>query len=862
MWELHTYGGGDFLRLIFNGLASIFGNDNYGVAIIIATLLGFMAMLVRAAFHRGQMNLQWFLAVVMLYQVALVPKVDIQIIDHVTPHESATVGNIPMGIAAPATIVSHFSYWLTTSFETVFSMPNEIRYTGNGLLFANELVRKSTAMRITTPHIAANFSEFWKTCVFTDIMLGLYPIERMLKTPDLMAFFAENVSRVRTFPYTPYRGDTQPLVCREGIANQMADDLEFEIENATDIYGARVYNNAETRDEAALQFSGTMPLALEFMTGIATSNANIITQNALSNSFKRAMIEQAIDVDSAAAVQDIALARAEQERKASFVVMAKLAHKFLPILQHLFESIIYAFSPVVMLLAMTPLVAKVMINYLRMLLWVNLWPPIYAILHFAMSYFSARAGSAAVVDTGETFTTGLNMMTHVELGQVMSEYAAIAGYLSVSIPLIAWMAVSSSGAMMAGLAGRFLQGYETPVSSAANEAAAGNFSLANVNYDNHKAFQYTSAPLFDTDTAKTRDESGTTSTWHTRGVTMEQAQHSSGFSMDTMETQRSAMQQSLESSKSRLETSKYDLANSNVEVARNAMALSNQVSELQGHSTTTTNQSGVGDDMSKSSLENSVRNWAKSQSQDISEQQVLGIAATLGAKIGIGGGGNNIGAGAGMTYQNTSSERNSDIEKLATEFASSKNFSARVGTFSQNALSGAAQESNTAVESVSDSLTKSIDRQKSESQSYQEALSQVEKQSEVVSKMEETASMIKVNNLESVFEDVRQRGGDSRDFNEQLYDAQRPGNVGDTARQELAPTPKFYPVSPNSDLDLDTLKTMKQNQQLERPEQGEDVDIQVLEDKLEEGQKKIDQKTMGEKSKHRENTEKINDAIH
>ena len=59
---------------------------------------------------------------------------------------------------------------------------------------------------------------------------------------------------------------------------------------------------------------------------------------------------------------------------------------------------------------------------------------------------------------------------------------------------MAWMMVSQSGAIMAGLAGRMMQSYDQPVAKAADEASTGNVHLGNTRYETHSAFQSNTAP--------------------------------------------------------------------------------------------------------------------------------------------------------------------------------------------------------------------------------------------------------------------------------------------------------------------------------------------------------------------------------
>ena len=174
MWELFSYGGGDFLRLVFNGIASIFGSDDYNTAIVIAAMCGMLSIMVMVAFRRGEINVHLFMGIIMVYQIALVPKVDLIIVDKIVPANSSVVSNVPMGLALTATIFSRFSHWSTGVMETVFSLPNQMKYQGNGLLFANSLVEAAGNFEFTDPRMATNFSDFWKSCVYYDLLLGLY----------------------------------------------------------------------------------------------------------------------------------------------------------------------------------------------------------------------------------------------------------------------------------------------------------------------------------------------------------------------------------------------------------------------------------------------------------------------------------------------------------------------------------------------------------------------------------------------------------------------------------------------------------------------------------------------------------------
>ena len=89
MWQIYSYGGGDFLAQIFNGIAALFGDANYYVALKITATLGLLGVLITAAFEKGKLNLHWILAVTAIFLIAIVPKKTITIVDKVNPSNTA-----------------------------------------------------------------------------------------------------------------------------------------------------------------------------------------------------------------------------------------------------------------------------------------------------------------------------------------------------------------------------------------------------------------------------------------------------------------------------------------------------------------------------------------------------------------------------------------------------------------------------------------------------------------------------------------------------------------------------------------------------------------------------------------------------
>ncbi|MDR8407077.1 hypothetical protein FPK39_24455, partial [Acinetobacter baumannii] len=75
-------------------------------------------------------------------------------------------------------------------------------------------------------------------------------------------------------------------------------------------------------------------------------------------------------------------------------------------------------------------------------------------LHFGQTYFAANH-----LQSLASLNNGLSPNAISGLNHYLSEASDTAGYLMVSLPIIAWLFVSASGAMLASLTTRFAQGY-------------------------------------------------------------------------------------------------------------------------------------------------------------------------------------------------------------------------------------------------------------------------------------------------------------------------------------------------------------------------------------------------------------------
>lgn len=100
----------------------------------------------------------------------------------------------------------------------------------------------------------------------------------------------------------------------------------------------------------------------------------------MADSFRRAFGNAASATDANAAAQDFALAQAEQQQRSTYAVMGQLAAKFLPLLKNIYEGILFGMFPFLFLIFMLPIGVKIFLAYLKNIIWLQLWAPLYAFM--------------------------------------------------------------------------------------------------------------------------------------------------------------------------------------------------------------------------------------------------------------------------------------------------------------------------------------------------------------------------------------------------------------------------------------------------------------------------------------------------
>ena len=722
-WEVIAYGSGDFLRMVFTAVASIFGNANYRGAIQAAFFIGFLTMLARSAItHDVMTGARWFAAALVLNLALIVPKTTVVITDRVLPTNSAVVNNVPLGLAATAGLFSYTGDWFSRAFETVFTVPGALRYTENGLLFGHKVLEASRTMVISDERIYLNFTEFFSSCVVVDgVGHGRFSWEDVLEANDLIAFFGANVAaHAARFKYTTTAGVERILPCRSGFVGSLQPELTALTDHIMNTGIRGFIANADTAAAALTKFKTDLPPAIQYLTGITITPQNLVLQTALSNTMGNSMLRMAQSLQDSAFVAQYARQWAENERRTTYQTMGRIAEEKLPLLRALIEAFLYAIFPIIVLTALI-LPAAVPFTYVTALFWINLWPPLYAILNFFISYYS----QGVLTELSRLHGSGFNAMANTQLTEYVSDMVATSGYLVSSLPIISWMLVSRSGALAAMFASRIMQGYDASVAGAAEQLTRGEGQMGGVHFrqtNEHGGFgpnpQGVLAPdnNVQTDTV-TRSGSGMFVAGGGEPFVDQRQSHSPvGVSLAREMTAQTS--QELIHAHNDVEQSRESWSESTTRLGTTVGALINTTGEQTTHGQKIAETEGSIHEAFTKDTRHAVDEWATQHALRLSNDEKAGIVGAVQTKLGVNLGPAGVATAGSLNVGSEEMRSRSDIQSYADKFMMTEEYGAALRTTANYAVEHSENVTDTEGRQFSHTIGNSLADQQSRQTQY------------------------------------------------------------------------------------------------------------------------------------------------
>lgn len=485
-YEIYTFGGGAYLAQLFTSLKLFMGSDSFTTLIRLAGAVGLLWVSLEMLGKKYQMpDFMYFVRFALVYFILLVPKVDVAIVDRIEPPSSGpvVVDSVPLGIGILAHLTSTVGDGLTRMYETFISIPGDQKYAANGMLFGSSLIKAGAGLQAPNADFAHDMNAWLEQCGFWLITRGIVSEDALMKAPDIWGLLSANASTLRYVQLShpnPVTG-SRLWTCRDAMAD-INTRWNTQINDAATFWGKTLWPR-KTPADAKAAILAAAPGAYSYMTGASIAASDLIKQQIMINATRQALLNYASSSDAAAAAVNIAQAQSESTWRVMARAGGNMMGKLLPIFRNVLEAVVYGLFPIVAVALLLPMVGKALLTYVLVLVWLQLWAPIYAIINSVMTWYGQHQnGTASMMGGGSA--NGLALETAASLLSTNSDMVAAAGYIAVSIPMIAWMLVKAGAVAGTAVVGELNKPAQSAAQQAGSQVGSGNISLGDFKMDN------------------------------------------------------------------------------------------------------------------------------------------------------------------------------------------------------------------------------------------------------------------------------------------------------------------------------------------------------------------------------------------
>ena len=472
MQEVFTIGGGEYVVNVLNAVAAWCGGGGFRAMLRVVMVMGFAySMLVVAFSMNWRVWFNWFISATLMYMCLIVPVTSVKVTDRLNPGLApAVVDNVPVGLAAIAAFSSNIGDWMTRKAETVFVMPNELQYSTNGIIYGARLFDKTRLFEFKDPRVRANVEEYFKQCLFYDIMLGFKSSSDLADSTNILNDMGPG-SPARAQRWLDESGGSSIKTCAAAYTQLHDQDIPGATDNALTRLAPSMFPNLSAA-AAKAKLEQDLPIVTSSFFGGGQSGKEVFQQRSLVNAFLEARSNLGEgDGDTFAAL------RADAQARNTYTSIAQQAMTWVPLLNIVLTVVFYGMFPVIFPLFLMPQTGTAALKgYVAGFFYLAAWGPLYVILHMFIMGRTISAMHAASPG-------GVTMAGMSGIDAVNADTATIAGFLMMSVPFLA--AGLARGALaVASNATSMLAPAQAAAEQAANERLTGNYSYGNMSYQN------------------------------------------------------------------------------------------------------------------------------------------------------------------------------------------------------------------------------------------------------------------------------------------------------------------------------------------------------------------------------------------
>ncbi|HXF91102.1 MAG TPA: conjugal transfer protein TraG N-terminal domain-containing protein, partial [Candidatus Nitrosotenuis sp.] len=509
-FAIYTYGGGEVLWKVLNGIAILFQSESHYFTSIGKLTIGASLLLVALrAVPQASFPIflkSWFLPTTLLVALFYGPKVQIHIIDEIdTSFHHAKVDNIPLGIAWVASFTSSLSKHLTEVTESKFATSDVERFSKVGPMFATQMIHHAQQLTIKDPLMRENMKDFVRQCyawpyVFSNLAPGK---KAAMEAEDILGFIESNPHPLLGIYWRYPDGHTEFQNCRQ-CTNKVREALKLEVDYGIKSLAEKLFpssGNESNSSRRLLQYFGD---AWGSIAKGASNAARTIQQELLINSYREALQDKRDELGlgrTDMSLLQLNAARGQAYQNNSFLAKAALAGGQITTLHGLFFALSLIFFALVAPLTFLPQGLRLLLTWLKCMAWLATWPVILTVLNLLGHMYAAKSISSELVG----LSSGLTLLTQSGMAEASyNAYCWIMG-LQLSVPFLSWALISGGGYAFSQMASSLTQSSEGFASKVGSELVDGNISfdtqsIGNRSLANFQIAQQQLSPAFNTAT--------------------------------------------------------------------------------------------------------------------------------------------------------------------------------------------------------------------------------------------------------------------------------------------------------------------------------------------------------------------------
>jgi len=477
MLEIYTIYGGGMWKTALDAVVTLIGTNTFSTLMRMVGTFAVLAVLLTFIKQRNPMVfVQWLAIFMLINTILLAPKRSVQVIDISDPAAVWKTDNVPVGLAAIASLTTSVGFKMSSVYDTLMARPDSITYSKTGMLFGSQIVAETSDFTTQNPELAQMLPDYVENCVIGDILLNQkYTVNQLLNSSDPLGLITSSPSPLRgIFHTTPFSREF--MTCRDA-ALQISALANMEANPGSATFSMLVRKIFGTKVNGTTLLANAMGESYGYFYAGGMSAAQIMKNNITNSAVRQGIKGFAARSSDTANLLNLASENAATKQRLSWASGNVLATRTLPFAQSLLMLILVCLFPLMIALAAANH-SLFGLNTLKLyaggFIYFQMWPVMFAILNYAANFWlQTKTGGTALVLANKDVVA----LQH-------SDVANLAGYLALSIPILAFYLTKGASAIGSQVAGSVLSSAAFGSAGVAATASDGNWSFNNMSMDN------------------------------------------------------------------------------------------------------------------------------------------------------------------------------------------------------------------------------------------------------------------------------------------------------------------------------------------------------------------------------------------